>query len=181
MEQQEIKTKLDDIKKWLQNEYAGIRTGQASPALLDSVKAENYGSLMPLNQMSNIGVEDARTLRITPWDTSQIPVIEKALQEADLGVSVATDSAGVRAVFPELTVERRAQLQKLAKSRLEDARIRVRSIRDDVMKSIDTKEKDGDISEDEKFTQKEAIQDKVDESNKSLEAMYNQKEAELKS
>lgn len=179
MEQKEIKTKLDEIKSWLQGEFAGIRTGQASPALLDSVKAENYGSLMPLNQMSSIGIEDARTLRITPWDVSQIPAIEKALQDADLGISVATDSAGVRAIFPELTVERRSQLKKLAKSKLEESRIRVRAVRDDAMKDIEKEEKDGDISEDEKFTKKEIVQEVVDEINNSLEALYTQKETEL--
>ncbi len=176
-----IQTKLDEIKTWLQGEFAGIRTGQASPSLLDSVKAESYGSMMPLNQMASVGIEDARTLRITPWDVTQIPTIEKALQGADLGISVATDSAGVRAVFPELTVERRAQLQKLAKSKLEDARIRVRSVRDDVMKGIDKQEKDGDISEDEKFTQKDTAQEKIDAVNKSLESLYEQKERELES
>ena len=179
--EQEIQNKLDEVQTWLQGEFSGIRTGQASPALLDSVKAENYGSLMPLNQMSNIGAEDARTLKVTPWDVSQVPAIEKALQEADLGVSVSTDSTGVRVSFPELTVERRAQLQKLAKSKLEEARIRVRSIRDDAMKAIDKQEKDGDISEDEKFGAKEEIQEKIDGVNKSLEGLFEQKESELES
>lgn len=174
-----IQKRLDEIKTWLQGEFSGIRTGQASPSLLDSVKAESYGSMMPLNQMASVGIEDARTLRISPWDVTQIPVIEKALQDADLGISIATDSAGVRAVFPELTVERREQLQKLAKSKLEDARIRVRSVRDDAMKEIEKQEKDGDISEDEKFTKKELVQGKIDASNKSLETSYEQKEAEL--
>jgi ribosome recycling factor len=177
--EQETKQKLDAIKDWLQSEFAGIRTGQASPALLDSVKAENYGTMMPLSQMSSIGIEDARTLRVTPWDAGQIPVIEKALQEADLGVSVATDSAGVRVVFPELTVERRAQLQKLAKTKLEEARIRVRTVRDEAMKTIDGQEKAGDISEDVKFTNKEKIQTAIDETNKSLEALFTKKEGEL--
>jgi ribosome recycling factor len=179
--EQETQKRLAEVQTWLQGEFASIRTGQASPALLDSVKAENYGTLMPLTQMSNIGVEDARTLRITPWDISQIPTIEKALQEADLGVSVATDSAGVRAMFPELTVERRAQLQKLAKTKLEEARIRIRAIRDDAMKVIEKQEKDGDISEDDKFTAKDTIQEKIDTMNKNLETMYTKKETELES
>lgn len=177
--EQDTQKKLDEIQSWLAGEFAGIRTGQASPALLDTVKADNYGAPTPLNQMSSIGVEDARTLRITPWDAGAIPAIEKALQDADLGVSVATDSAGVRAVFPELTVERRVQLQKLAKSKLEEARIRVRSVRDDAMKLIEKQEKDGDISEDEKFAQKEQIQEKIDAANKALEALCTQKETEL--
>lgn len=174
-----MQVKLDDVKNWLQSEFAGIRSGQATPALLDSIKVESYGSKMPLNQISNFGVEDARTLRISPWDASQIPVIEKALQEADLGVSVATDSAGVRAIFPELTAERRTQLQKLAKTKLEEARIRVRAVRDDEMKSIEKLEKDGDISEDEKFSKKETVQKSIDAMNKALEDLYTKKEAEL--
>ena len=179
--EQDIQLKLDEIMTWLQTEFGAIRTGQASPALLDSVKAESYGSMLPLNQMSNVGVEDARTLRITPWDLSQIPAIEKALQDADLGLSVATDSSGVRAIFPELTVERREQLLKLAKSKLEEARIRVRTVRDDKMKLIDKEEKAGDISEDEKFTAKEAVQSKIDTINKNLEDLFSQKETELQS
>lgn len=174
-----IQTRLDEVKTWLQGEFSGIRTGQAAPSLLDSVKVESYGSMMPLNQIASVGIEDARTLRISPWDSSQISAIEKALQDADLGISVASDSAGVRAIFPELTVERRGQLQKLAKSKLEDARIRVRSVRDEAMKSIEKQEKAGEISKDELFTKKEDIQGKIDGMNRSLEALYEQKESEL--
>lgn len=175
----DIKQKLNEVKEWLQKEYAGIRTGKSSPALLDSIRVESYGSLMPINQVANISTEDARTLRVSPWDSSTIAAIERAIQDADLGVSLATDSSGVRVIFPELTIERRAQLQKLAKSKLEDARIRVRSVRDDVMKHIDKSEKDGTISEDQKFTQKDAAQKAVDESNRTLEQLFDQKETEL--
>lgn len=176
----EIKQKLHEAKEWLQKEYASIRTGQASPALLDSVKVESYGSFLPLNQVGNVGVEDARTLRIAPWDTSQVAAIEQAIRDTDLGVSIASDSAGVRVIFPELTVERREQLLKLAKSKLEDARIAVRSTRDEAMKQIEKSEKDGDIGEDEKFTQKEKTQILVDEVNRELESLFSQKEQELK-
>jgi len=101
------------------------------------------------------------------------------LQESNLGVSAATDSAGVRAIFPELTAERRVQLQKLAKSKLEDARITVRGVRDEVMKQIEKLEKDGDMSEDEKFTKKDEVQKQVQATNNSLEAMLANKENEL--
>ncbi len=175
----DIKQKLNEVKEWLQKEYAGIRTGKSSPALLDSIRVESYGSLMPVNQVANISTEDARTLRVSPWDSSMISAIERAIQDADLGVSLATDSSGVRVIFPELTIERRAQLQKLAKSKLEDARIRVRAVRDDIMKNIDKSEKDGDISEDQKFTQKDAAQKAVDETNRTLESLFDQKEVEL--
>lgn len=176
----EIQKRLDEAKDWLQKEYASIRTGQASPALLDGVRAESYGTLVPLNQLGSIGIEDARTLRVSTWDTSGIGAIETAIRDANLGVSVVTDSSGLRVIFPELTAERRDQLQKLAKSKLEDARITVRSVRDDVMKQIEKEEKDGDISEDEKFTRKEQVQKAVDTANKQLEELFAQKETELK-
>lgn len=177
--EQELKKRLTDVTLWLQAEYAAIRTGQATPALLDGVKVESYGSMMPLNQIGSLGTEDARTLRISPWDTTQIAAIERALREADLGVSVMTDSAGVRVVFPELTVERRAQLLKLAKSKLEDARIRVRGVRDELMKQIDAEFKAGTKSEDARFADKEKVQKHIEEANNSLESIYDKKEREL--
>ena len=175
----EIKKRLEEVVNWLQKEYLGVRTGQAAPSLLDSLRVESYGSMLPLQQVGSVGIEDARTLRISPWDLSQIKAIEKALQEADLGVSVAGDSAGLRVIFPELTSERRTQLQKLAKAKLEDARISVRSIRDEVMKDMEREFKAGDISEDDKFTQKEEIQKVVEETNNKLESLFNSKESEL--
>lgn len=176
----DIQQKLQDTKDWLKNEYASIRTGQATPALLDGVKVANYGAMVPINQVGTVGVEDARTLRVSVWDNEIIPAIETAIREADLGVSVSTDSAGLRVSFPELTSERREQLLKLAKSKLEDARIRVRTARDESMKHIDKAEKDGDISEDEKFTKKDVVQVEIEKTNKELEALFDQKEAELK-
>lgn len=176
----EIKQKLQEAKEWLQKEFSGIRTGQASPALLDSIKVESYGALLPLNQVGTVGIEDARTLRVSVWDASAVKAAEEAIREADLGVSVVGDSSGLRVIFPELTSERREQLLKLAKSKLEDARISVRALRDDAMKVIEKSEKAGEIGEDEKFTKKEAVQNAVDESNRSLEALFEQKETELK-
>ncbi|MCA9357320.1 ribosome recycling factor [Candidatus Nomurabacteria bacterium] len=175
----DIKQKLHEVKEWLQKEYSSIRTGQANPALLDSVKVESYGSFMSINQVGSIGVEDARTLRISVWDNSQIAALERAVRESDLGVSIVTDSSGLRVIFPELTSERRVQLLKLAKSKLEDARISVRAVRDEAMKAIDKSEKDGDIGEDEKFSQREGVQSAVDDANRSLEELFTGKEAEL--
>jgi ribosome recycling factor len=167
------------IIDWLANEYAGIRTGQATPALLDTIKVENYGSMMPINQVGSVGVEDARTLRVSAWDAGVVPAIEKAIRDADLGVSVSTDSAGLRVIFPELTSERRVQLLKLAKHKLEDARVSVRSMRDEVMKDIEAQLKSGEISEDEKFTQKESVQKQVEGLNSKLDVAYAQKEKEI--
>ncbi len=168
-----------EIIDWLSAEYGGIRTGQATPALLDTVRVEQYGSMVPINQVGSVGIEDARTLRISVWDTGSIAAVETAIRDADLGVSVVTDSAGLRVIFPELTSERREQLLKLAKSKLEDARVSVRSARDEIMKDLEAQQKSGEISEDELFRQKDAVQKQVDETNKTLEEMYHTKESEI--
>ncbi len=168
-----------EIIDWLSGEYSGIRTSQATPALLDTVKVEQYGSMVPINQVGSVGIEDARTLRISVWDAGSIAAVETAIRDADLGVSVVTDSAGLRVIFPELTSERRGQLLKLAKSKLEDARVSVRSARDEIMKDLEAQQKAGEISEDELFRQKDAVQKQVDETNKTLEEMYHTKESEI--
>ncbi len=171
--------KLEDAVVWLTGEYSSIRSGQATPALLDSIKVEQYGAMMPINQVGSVGIEDARTLRVSPWDASGVAAIERAIIDADLGVSVSTDSSGLRVIFPELTSERREQLMKLAKSKLEEARVRVRTARDEAMKQIDAAQKSGDISEDERFTKKEEVQKLVDAGNKKLESLLASKEVEL--
>jgi ribosome recycling factor len=175
----DFESRLKEVSDWLTNEYSAIRTGQATPALLDGVKVESYGSLMAINQVASVGVEDARTLRVSPWDATVIKSLETAIRDADLGVSVIADSSGLRIIFPELTGERRLQLLKIAKSKLEDARVSVRAARDEAMKDIDKREKDGDISEDDKFTEKENVQKKVDTVNRILDGLYEKKELEI--
>lgn len=175
----EIGKRLDSIKDWLQKEYAGIRTGQAAPALLDAIKVESYGAMMPVNQVGSISIEDARTLRVSPWDAGMVSALERAIKDADLGVSVATDSSGLRVIFPELTSERRAQLLKLAKAKLEEARVSVRGARDEAMKALDAKQKAGELSEDARFSRKESIQKQVDAANTRLEELYAVKEKEI--
>lgn len=172
--------RMQEVEEWLKKEFAGIRTGAATPALLDAVRVDSYGTHVPLNQVASVGVEDARTIRIAPWDASQITAIEKAITDADLGLSVASDASGVRTIFPELTGERREQLVKFAKQKLEDARVSIRSHRDDVMKQLDKLEKDGEMSEDEKFRHKEAVQKVVDERNAELDALMKDKEAQIR-
>jgi ribosome recycling factor len=175
----QISKKLDDVTDWLQKEYAGIRTGQANPGLLDSVRVDSYGTRVPLQQVGSVSIEDARTLRISLWDASQVKALEKAVQEADLGVGVVSDSSGVRVIFPELTSERRTQLLKLAKGKLEEARVSVRSARDEVMKELEKQFKEGGMGEDDKFTEKDKIQKLVEECNNKLENLCLRKEKEL--
>lgn len=172
-------TKLADAKEWLQREFGAVRTGRATPALLDMVRVDSYGARVPLTQVGSVGNEDPRTLRVTLWDKNQIKVVEKAIVDANLGVSVSSDDKGVRVTFPELTSERRTQLLKLAKAKLEEARVAIRKARDEVMKDIDVREKSGEMGEDERFRMKEDVQKRVDGANKDLDLILTRKEAEI--
>jgi ribosome recycling factor len=176
-----LEAKLAGAKEWLAREYRGLRTGRATPSILDSVTVTAYGSKMPLKQCGNIAVEDARSLRITPWDAGLVKDIERGVTEADLGVGVSSDSSGVRVTFPELTGERRDQLIKIAKQKLEEARTTVRVARDESWKDIQEKEKAKEMSEDEKFRLKDELQKKIDTCNEDLEKAFDSKEEEMKS
>lgn len=172
-------SRVAEIDSWLMREFTGIRTGRATPALLDLVTVEAYGSRMPINQVGSVSVEDPRTLRISVWDTSLVRDVEKALTSADLGVSLVVDSSGLRVIFPMLTGERRAQLLKIAKAKLEEARVSIRGARDEAMKDIDAQQKSGELSEDERFSAKEELQKRVEQRNASLQSHYDQKEKEI--
>jgi ribosome recycling factor len=153
-----FEAQIKGIQEKLTRELAGVRTGRAAPAILDGVMVESYGTRVSINQIANIGVEDARTLRITPWDASQAKEIEKAIALANLGVSVGMDERGVRVNFPELTGERRIQLIKLAKEKIEEAKTALRSARDQVWNDIQKREKEGGMGEDDKVRAKDEMQ-----------------------
>lgn len=174
-----LKIGIQGVETWLQNELASLRTGRASPALLDGVHVEVYGSRMKLSQVASVTVEDARSLYVSPWDKGQLKPIEKAITVADLGVGVGSDDKGVRVSFPELTTERRQQLIKLLKGKLEEARVSLKGERTRTMNEIEGKEKDGDMSEDEAHKAKDDAQKMIDECNKKLEAFADKKEQEL--
>lgn len=176
-----LKKKIVDTEEWLKKEYQGVRTGRAAPALLDGIQVESYGSRMPLIQVGSVSIEDARTLRVTPWDASQVKAVEKAITDSNLGVGVSADERGVRVTFPELTSERRTALIKIAKDKLEVARISLRTERDYIWNDIQKKTKDGDISEDDKFRFKDEMQKLVDGGNKKLDMLAEKKEAEINS
>ncbi len=176
----ELKQSIQGAVQHCKGELAGIRSGRAAPALLDAVRVESYGAQVPLNQVANVTVEDARTIRISPWDHGTVKAIEKAVTDANLGVSVGSDERGVRVTFPELTSERREQLIKLTRAKLEEARVMVRQHRDKTWTDIQKKQKDGELSEDEKFRAKEEMEKIVSEGNRELEALAEKKEEELR-
>lgn len=170
---QNFKTELKKIEEWLSKEYGQVHTGRATPVILDSIMVISYGSHMPIKNVAGITIEDPKTLRIAPWDKNQIKDIENAINDANLGLSVVSDSDGVRVIFPMLTTENRTKLAKVLKEKLEDARI---SIRKERQVEIDKTE---DLPEDEKKRAKEDIQKCVDDSNKNLEAIFTKKETEI--
>lgn len=169
----QFKTDLKKIEEWLSKEYASVHTGKATPMVLDSIMVESYGSRMPIKNVAGITIEDAKTLRIAPWDKNQIKDIESAIQEANLGLSVVSDSDGVRAIFPMLTTENRTKLAKILKEKLEDGRISVRKARGEEMEMI------SDLPEDEMKRAKDDIQKCVDEANNNLEAIFAKKETDI--
>jgi ribosome recycling factor len=173
--------KIADITDRLTKELSGVRTGRATPGILDGIQVESYGSRMPISNVANISTEDARTLRIAPWDMSQAKEIEKAITIANLGVSVGMDERGVRVSFPELTGERRAEMVKLAKEKTEEFKAQLRVAREEVWNDIQKQEKDGTMSEDEKFRGKEDMQKRVDAANKKFDELLEKKEKEITS
>lgn len=171
--------RIKDIEDKAQKELAAVRTGRATPAILDGVLVESYGTRVPIVQVAAVVGEDPRTLRVTPYDASQTKEIEKAIQTANLGLSVGADEKGVRVGFPELTSERRAGMIKLAKEKIEEMRGSLRGARDEVWSDIQKQEKDKKISEDEKFRYKDEMQKRVDSCNKKLEELLERKEKEI--
>jgi len=173
--------KSHEIHEWLAREFSGLRTGRASAAILDGVFAEAYGAKMPIKQIAAITIEDARTLRVVPWDASQSKPIEKAISSASLGLSAISGENGIRVVFPELSTERRTALIKTAKSKVEEARVSLRRARDEENKAIEAKEKSGGMGEDEKFRLKKEIDKLTEAEGKKIEEALARKEKEINS
>jgi len=164
----------------LAKELSVIRTGRANSSILDFVEVPAYGSKMSIKELANITVEDAKTVRVEPWDMTVGKSIEKAITTSNLGLSVAAYEKGLRIIFPELTAERREQFIKVVKNQFEEAKVSVRSLRDKTSKAIDEKEKSGGMGEDDKFRLKEDMQKIIEETNKNLENLATKKEAEIK-
>ncbi|HXK35270.1 MAG TPA: ribosome recycling factor [Candidatus Paceibacterota bacterium] len=174
-----FKEELKKANIWLANEFSHFHTGRANVSLLDAVIVSAYGAPQPLRNTASIASEDPKTLRVVPWDKSLVKEIERAITASNLGVSAIADDNGLRVVFPALTTERKQQILKLLKDKLEQARITIRGDRDKVWSDVQAKERERKLSEDDKYRLKDDLQKLVDEANKNLEAAYKKKEAEL--
>lgn len=174
-----VLTQKNTIADWLKSEYRTIQTGRATPQVLDLVHIDMYGARTQLAHAGSITIEDPRTIRVAPWDKSIIGQMERAINEADLGLSVSSDAEGLRVHFPSLTTETRSKLVKLLKDRLEDARVRVRALREETNKAIDTKAKEGEYGEDDQRRYRDEMQKIVDGANQELEEQFQKKEKEV--
>lgn len=174
-----FKRKVADVTEHLAKELSSIHTGRASVSLLDGVGIESYGARLAIPHVATVATEDARTLRIVPWDKSNGKEIEKAINNADLGVSVSIDDAGLRVFFPPLTTERRISFTKIVRDRVEDARVSLKGEREKTKNDITAQGREGGMSEDETKRALDDLQKLVDDANNAFELSGEKKEKDI--
>jgi ribosome recycling factor len=163
----------------LKREFGTVRTGRASTTLLDTIKVEYYGTILPIQQVANLSTPDARTLEIKPWDSKALTEIEKAILKSDLGVTPNNDGKLIRICLPPPTEERRKELVKLIKKYSEDGRVALRGVRQDANKALDAVKKEAKISEDEFKKAHEQVQKLTDHYSLEVGHLAEHKEKEI--
>jgi len=160
-------------------ELATVRTGRASPHLLDRIVVEYYGNPTPLKQLANVSASDARLLTVTPFDKSALGTIEKAIQESDVGLTPSNDGNVVRLAIPEMTEERRREMVKVVHGVAEEGRVAVRNVRRDVMSDLRDLKKEGEAGEDDERRAETTLQKQTDEAIGEIDHLLKGKEAEI--
>jgi ribosome recycling factor len=173
------KAEFENVIAHFKGEIDKFRTGRATPALVDYLMVDYYGNRTPLKQVASINVPEPRSLMIQPWDRGALSAIESAIREANLGFNPTNDGVVVRIALPPLTEERRKELVKALNHRAEEARIAIRNVREEALREIQNLEKEGLMSEDDKFRGKDALQEVVEEYNKRVEELRKKKEEEI--
>lgn len=163
----------------MRREFASVRTGKATPALLDTVRVEAYGSKVPINQVATVNTPEPRLIVIQPWDKSVMPDIERAIQTADLGLNPSNDGNVIRVPIPPLSEERRKDMVRLLHKMAEEGKVSVRHARQEANKEIKQREHDHDISEDEARRQQDEVQRLTDEYVSRIDELMATKEAEI--
>ena len=174
-----FKKRTSDIIEHLRKELSAIHTGRASTTILDGIFIESYGARLAIPHVATVANEDARTIRIVPWEKGNGKEIEKAINAANLGVSVAADEGGLRVFFPDLTTERRVSFTKIVRDKMEESRIEIKGEREKTKNDIIAKQRDNVMSEDEKTIMLEELQKLVDEANNAIEMVGEKKEKEI--
>lgn len=175
----DLKQRMQGAQDVLEKEYVGLRTGRASVSMLEPITVDAYGARMPINQVGTIGVPEPRLLTVQVWDAGLTKSVEKAIREAGLGLNPQGEGTLIRVPVPELSTERRAELQKVAGKYAEQARVSVRNIRRDGMDAVKKMEKDKEISEDDQKRMSDEIQKVTDDAIKKIDSMLSAKEADV--
>lgn len=175
----ELRRRMEGAVKALHSEFGGLRTGRASSALLEHIQVDAYGSMVPLNSVANISIPEPHLLSVQVWDKGTVKAVEKAINNAGLGLNAAADGQLVRVPIPPLSQERRVELSKVASKYAENAKVAVRNIRREGMDTLKKQEKDGDISKDEHNKQSDFVQKLTDEFIKKIDDALAVKEKEI--
>ncbi|HEX9776461.1 MAG TPA: ribosome recycling factor [Actinomycetota bacterium] len=175
----DAKQKMQKAIEVTREEFGGIRTGRASPALVQKLTIDYYGAPTPLQQLAGVSVPDPRSLLITPYDRNAIAAIEKAIQASDLGITPNNDGTAIRLNFPQLTEERREELKKIVRDRSEHGRVAIRNVRRHHKDEIECLQKDGEVSEDDMRRAEKELQKLTDGFIAEIDEMLARKEAEL--
>ncbi|MDQ3107464.1 MAG: ribosome recycling factor [Actinomycetota bacterium] len=175
----DTREKMTKAVSHVQGDFSSIRTGRATPSLVEHLRVEYYGSETPLQQIAGFNVPEARLLVITPYDKSSLQAIEKAIQQADLGINPSNDGTVIRLSIPPLTEERRKEFVKVAKHKAEDGRVAVRNVRRAARHDLDALEKDGDISSDELERAEKELEKLTADHVAEIDKMLQHKEQEL--
>lgn len=171
--------KMERAVEHVQGQFTTIRTGRATPSLVEKLLVEYYGSTVPLQQMAGFQVPEARMLVVKPHDRASIPAIEKAIQSSNLGLNPSNDGVVIRLAFPALTEERRKDYVKVVKAMAEDGRIALRNIRRDARKALETGEKDGELSKDELERAEKELEKVTHDNVELIDKAFTRKEHEL--
>jgi ribosome recycling factor len=175
----DMEARMQAAVELLTREFGGVRTGRANTALLDSIRVEAYGNLVPVNQLASTSVSDPKTLIIQPWDVSTTGAIEKAIMKSDLGITPANDGKVIRLTMPTLTEERRKQLAKTVHKFAEDARVAIRNVRREANDKLKALAKDKKVSQDEERRGHDAIQKSTDKFVARVDELSKKKESEV--
>lgn len=173
------KLKFEEISVHLRHELQKLRTARANPAMVEDLTADYYGAKTPLKQLASISVPEPRQLLLSPWDKSVLPNIEKAIRESDLGLNPSNEGDKIRITVPQLTEERRKELTKVAGKIAEEARIRLRNLRENLAKEIKKEFDAASVTEDDKFRLQEKLQELMDDYNKQIKDQQEAKEKEI--
>ena len=179
LDMKDLEKRMDGALDLLAKEFSGLRTGRASTSLLEPLMVEVYGSMMPLSSVGSVNVPEPRMLSVQVWDTNNVSAVEKAIRNSDLGLNPATDGQVIRVPLPDLTEERRKDLQKVAGQYAEQTRIAIRNVRRDGMDALKKMEKDGDLSKDDAHSQGEDVQKLTDKKIALVDKQLDEKQQDI--